>query len=271
MEPKQKFAAVGLFLILGAAALVGLSLWLQKSFADKGTACYFMRFDNSVAGLSQGSVITFRGVSVGTVKGIRINPHDDKQILVRAALDSRTPIRPGTIARLKPQGITGASYIELDINDNETRSGQPFRNGNCKLIATEPSGIDQIVNRLPQILDKALLVTERLERLLGDENMANISGTLANLNSLTGELSRTSEDLGPQLKGAAEQLNGAMSNINSLTGSLDGGGATAASLQDTLRQAQATLSEMKDLAEGLRSDPQRVLLAPKVNEVKVPR
>lgn len=269
MEPSQKFAAVGIFLITGAATLVGLSLWLQKSFAERDKACYIMRFDNSVAGLSQGSSITFRGVGVGQVQEIRINPYNDKQIVVRAALDKRTPIRNTTIARLKPQGITGASYVELDFDEKATVSGQPSRMEGCRLIATVPSGIDQIVNRLPQILDSALIVTQRLEHLLDENNVDNISGTLANLNNLTSELNKTGSVLGPQLEKAAAQLNSAMANINSLSDSFNNNGTTATSLQDTLRQAQSTLSEMKDLAEGLRADPQRVLLAPTVNEVKV--
>lgn len=271
MEPKQKFAAVGFFLITTSLTLVGLSVWLQGSLAHRDKACYIMQFDNSVAGLSQGSPITFRGVGVGQVQTIRINPVNDAQILVQAALDKQTPIKPNTIASLKPQGITGSSYIELNVKEGETRSGQlTHEEGSCRLIVTVPSDIEQIVNRLPQILDNALLVTQRLSTLLDKDNAENVRATLANFNALSSELSKTSGALSPQLQQATTQLQAAMTSLNRLSSQLENKGNTAESLQSTMRQTQDTLGEVKSLAETLRTNMRRTLLAPTVHEVKVP-
>lgn len=270
MEPNQKYVAAGLFVLVGGLVFVGVCIWLQDMWANRGKACYVMRFDNSVAGLSQGSPITLRGVRVGQVENIRINPSNDEQILVRAALDEKTPIKPSTIATLKSQGITGASYIELDFSEGETRSGREVRNGECRLIATRPSSVAEIVDRLPRILDNALEVTERLSKVFGDTNMQNISSTLANLSQLTGELGKASQSFGPQLEKASAQLGAAMENLNRLTGQLENKGTTAQTLQETIRQAQGTLVEMRALTEEIRANPRRVLLAPTVNEVKVP-
>jgi phospholipid/cholesterol/gamma-HCH transport system substrate-binding protein len=270
MEPDQKFATVGLFVLLSAAGLIVFTLWLSGRLNDQDTACYYMRFGNSVAGLSQGSVITFRGVSVGTVQGIRINPQDDTQILVRAALDKRTPIKPSTFAKLKPQGITGASYIELDIDPSVTDSNRESGKNGCRTIATKASGIEQIVNLLPQILDKALVVTDRLSNLLGDGNTANISETLANLRDTTAELRSATTNIGPQLTGATSNLNNALANINKLTASFNNGGSNVQDLQDTVRQAKAAIVEVRTLTEDIRTNPRRAFNTPTVKEEKVP-
>lgn len=271
MEPDQKFAAVGLFMVLGALGLVGFSLWLSGRLANQDKACYVMRFDNSVAGLSQGSTITFRGVGVGQVQSIRINPRNDAQILVRAALDRRTPIKANTIAQLKPQGVTGASYIELDLREGVTGSGQVLaHNDKCKVIVTLPSGIEQIVTMLPRILDQTLEVTQRLSDLLGQGNVRNVSETLANLNALTRELRGVSEQVGPQLTSATTQLSGAMANLNKLTASVDKGGAGLQDLQDTVREAKQAMQEIRTLAEEVRTNPRRVIAAPVVKEEQVP-
>ncbi len=270
MEPNQKYMAAGLFVLAGSLTFIGLCIWLQDAFANRGKACYVMRFDNSVAGLSQGSSISLRGVKVGQVENIRINPSNDEQILVKAALDEKTPIKPNTVAILKPQGITGASYIELDFLENESRSGQPVRAAGCKLIATRPSSVAEIVDRLPRILDNALVITERLSSIFDDNNLRNVSSTLANLNQLTDELNKAGRTLGPQLEGIAVQLNDAMENLNRLMSQIENSGTTAQTLQETIRQAQGTLGEMKALTEEIRTNPRRVLLAPTVNEVKVP-
>lgn len=271
MEPNQKYATVGAFLIITIVAFVAICVWLQGALANRDKACYVMRFDNSVAGLSQGSTITFRGVGVGQVESIRINPRNDAEILVRAALDKQTPIKASTVATLKPQGITGGSYIELDLKNGETRSGQPMgKDEECRLITTLPSGIDQIVNRLPQILDNALVVTQRLSDLLDTGNVENVNGTLANLNKLTEDLSKASSELGPQLEQAGSQLTAAMENLNKMSKQFESNGSTAASFQQTIRDAQSTIEEVKALTEEIRSNPRRMLLTPKVNEVKVP-
>lgn len=270
MEPDQKYATVGAFVLLTAVGLVLFGLWLSGSLADKDKACYLMRFDNSVAGLTQGSVITFRGVSVGQVQSIRINPQDDTQILVRAALDKRTPIKLSTYAKLKPQGITGASYIELDLNPAITQSNQPTKREGCRTIVTTQSGIDQIVNLLPQILDKALQVTDRLADVLGGSNAANISETLANLKDTTAELRSATANIGPQLEGATGNLNSALNNINKLTESFNNGGGNIQDLQDTVRQAKAAITEVKTLTEDIRTNPRRALNTPTVKEEKVP-
>lgn len=270
MEPDQNYAAVGLFVVLGIVGVVAFSLWLSGRLANQDKACYLMRFDNSVAGLSQGSTITFRGVGVGQVQAIRINPRNDAQILVRAALDNRTPIKANTVAQLKPQGVTGASYIELDLGEGVTGSDQPTPVRGCRSIVTLPSGIEQIVNMLPRILDQALVVTERLTELLGEGNVTNVSETLANLNALTGELRAVSADVGPQLKHATAELNGAMENLNKLTAGLARGGSGLQNLQDTVREAKEAMVEIKALAEDVRTNPRRVLVAPTVKEVNVP-
>jgi phospholipid/cholesterol/gamma-HCH transport system substrate-binding protein len=271
MEPDQKFAAVGLFVVLSALGLVGFSLWLSGRLANQDKACYVMRFDNSVAGLSQGSTITFRGVGVGQVQSIRINPRNDAQILVRAALEQRTPIKPNTVAQLKPQGVTGASYIELDLGQGVTGSGQPLgHDDSCKVIVTLPSGIEQIVNMLPRILDQTLEVTQRLSDLLGQGNVQNVSETLANLNALTGEMRKVTAQVGPQLTSATTQLNAAMANLNKVTASINQGGGSLQDLQDTVRQARAAAEEVKTLAQDVRTNPRRILNAPVVKEEQVP-
>lgn len=243
MEPDQKYAAVGAFVVFAIIGIVIFTLWISGSLADRDKACYLMRFDNSVAGLTEGSQITFRGVNVGNVQRIRINPQNDSQILVRAALNKNTPIKPSTYAKLKPQGITGASYIELDIRDDITTSNQPSRIKGCRYIVTTPSGIEQIVNLLPQILDKTLQVTQRLSDILGGQNATNISETLANLRATT-------------------------SQLNKATSSLNGGNVQ--DLQDTIRQTRAAVTEIRGLAEDLRTNPRRTLNTPAVKEEKVP-
>ena len=273
MEPDQKYAAVGLFVLLGLAGLVVMGLWLNGALARQNTQCFVMRFDGSVGGLSQGSTITYRGVGVGTVERIRINPQNDAQILVRALLVDNTPIHPNTVAQLKPQGVTGASYIELDLMEGETRTGTPAKRAEgCRIIATRPSGIAQIVSTLPQILDKAMQVADRLSAVLDTSNTAHISAALANLNTLTATLSSQSQAVGPDLRDAAQALRASMDNLNRMTHALENNAqGNVQALQATVRETGAAMREIKTLAEELRRNPRRLILTPEVREERVPQ
>lgn len=272
MEPDQKYAGVGLFVIITVAGLLGFTLWINGYMERQNKECFLMRFNNSVAGLSQGSAITFRGVNIGQVEGIRISPTDSTQILVRAFVDERTPIHPNTVAQLKPQGITGASYIELDVRPGRTPTVKPStRFENCRTIETLPSNIEQIVNTLPQILNKTLLVADRLAQVLDDENSTNFKNVLTNMNTLTKQLNETTKTLGPDMKAAMTEMRASMEKLNRLAGKLDGGAdGNIQGLQEAVRQTTAAMAEVKRLTESLRVNPQRTLFTPDVNEEKIP-
>ncbi len=272
MEPDQKYAGIGLFVIVTVAGLLGFALWINGYLERKDKVCYLMRFNNSVAGLNQGSAITFRGVNIGQVDGIRISPNDNTQILVRAFVDERTPIHANTMAQLKPQGITGASYIELDVKPGPKPTVRPStRFENCHTIETLPSNIEQIVNTLPRILDRTLDVANRLSEVLDAENTANFKQVLVNMNALVKKLDQTATTLGPDMKQAMEEMRKSMENLNRLSGKLDtSADGNIQGLQEAVRQTTAAMAEVKRLTESLRVNPQRTIFSPDVNEEKIP-
>ena len=57
--------------------------------------------------------VKFRGVDVGTVKSIRIDPDNSRLVLVEVRLRKETPVKTDTRASLVMKGITGVVFIEL--------------------------------------------------------------------------------------------------------------------------------------------------------------
>ncbi|MFN3534393.1 MAG: MlaD family protein, partial [Desulfatiglandales bacterium] len=57
----------GIFVALGIAALIGLSIWLGKQRSTSQGHLFVTFFDESVQGLSKDSSVKYRGVLVGRV------------------------------------------------------------------------------------------------------------------------------------------------------------------------------------------------------------
>ena len=105
---------VGLFMILGFAALVYLALNLgEVSFLDRGST-YFLEaeFDN-ISGIKKGATVQIAGVVVGEVSAVRLNEDHNAQLTFK--LDKGIDIPIDSIASVKSQGIIGDKYIQISL------------------------------------------------------------------------------------------------------------------------------------------------------------
>lgn len=117
---------VGLFVLLGLAAIVYLTLKLGAG-ALVGSDTYPLeaRFANT-GGLSKGSTVMLGGVTVGRVEGIRLDPSDFSAIVeMRILKDLRLPA--DTMASIKTSGLIGDKFIALSPGAEEELLGPADR------------------------------------------------------------------------------------------------------------------------------------------------
>lgn len=209
MNNKVNYAAVGLLVLFGFVLMMGFTYWLLKPSAEEETRKYIIHFDESVLGLNLDAPVKYRGISVGKVSRLRINPNNSEQVEVLITILKTTPIKSTTVAKLTSQGITGLSYINLSLGDNGAPELQIKKGEQYPVIRTEPSffiafekSLDNVSSRLTTTLAKtedllneknqqqiALLLERtagfmgRMEKLLDDETIKNFQGTAKNLNS----------------------------------------------------------------------------------------
>src|SRR5271170_4136895 len=134
MGNKAAFLRVGLLLVAGVGAAVGLVLFLggQQIRGGVGFESYY---EESVEGLEVGSPVKYRGVTLGQVTELGLvstayatqQPPDFRSaafgmVYVRFVIapsrigqmpDRTTAIGLGLRVKLASQGITGLSYLEL--------------------------------------------------------------------------------------------------------------------------------------------------------------
>lgn len=119
MQRKSLDLWVGLFVLLGAAALLFLAMKVgnMSSLSFEQTYPIITRFDN-IGGLKPRAAVKSAGVVVGRVEQIRF---DDKtfQAMVTLQLQSHYKFPKDTSAKILTSGLLGEQYIGLEAGGDQ--------------------------------------------------------------------------------------------------------------------------------------------------------
>jgi len=185
METQARYLTVGSFVLILLLGVLGFVLWMGKKEFSGRDNLYDIFFQGSVTGLKVGAQVLYRGVPVGSVQSIVIDPHNIEQIRVRVNLLPNTPIREDTVASLEMQGITGIAFVQLTSGSpNSPPLLSEFKNS-YPIIHSKPSKIDEIFETAPRLLKTLNKLAHDLDLILNTNNIQNFSSVLENLKIFT--------------------------------------------------------------------------------------
>jgi len=238
METRANHVWVGAVTLLLLALLAAFFVWLvQLGGADQKE--YDIFFPQSVGGLANGSEVTFQGVPAGQVETIELWRQDPSFVRVRVSLKEEIPILQGTTASISAS-FTGVSTVSLG---GAVKGAPPITEPGPEgvpVIPAEPGGLGEILASAPLLLERVATLTDRLTRLLSDENQASITSILANTDRMSAQLA----DMGPELRATLSELKG---TLKQSTETLD-------AFESTLRTTDTLLGEEgTGLARELRT------------------
>lgn len=226
MEPKVNYILVGSFVaFLGAAVLVGI-LWLGKTDYRGSYDRYEAYMRESVAGLSVDSTVKYRGVDVGRVKAIALNPNNPEEVLLTMDIVRGTPIKTDTIAVLETQGLTGLATINLSGGSRDAPSLQAQEGQTYPVIKTGPSlfgRLDEAVSRLlseeglAELLVDLDAAAKGAAKVLDEENRTLLKRTIKDLSDVAQTIAAHKTQIEQSLNGAARSAD----NLVKLTASLN--------------------------------------------------
>src|SRR5512135_3737943 len=153
MAGKTSKFMVGLFVSLGIILTVVAIIWVGATkYFEKGNR-FVTYFDESVQGLQKDSTVKYRGVDVGRVEKIRVAP-DNHLIEVVMKIKLKGELPRTHVAQLKPAGITGIVFIELDRKEPKEPDLSPKLNfaAEYPIIASKRSDIKQILSGVQGVL-----------------------------------------------------------------------------------------------------------------------
>ena len=265
METRSNQILVGSIVLGLLAALAVFLVWLSQ-LGEGGEKTYDVFFQQSVEGLAKGSGVTFRGVPVGQIRSINLEPASPQFIRVRISVTEQTPVLRGTTATIRGIGFTGVSQIQLDPPEPEP--GQPpgprqeitcpeqNREAECPygypVIPTRPGALGQLLNTAPELLERVSTLTERLTALLSDRNQESIAGILDNLEVTSRALAERSPEIAASLaeaRVAIAQAGAAAEQMGQLAGATENllnedGRPLINDLRRTIRSAEQSMASL---------------------------
>lgn len=224
MENRASYIFVGAFVLIFVAATIGMAVWLAGVDFDEAPKQYTINFEGDVTGLSVGSPVRYRGVPVGSVSAIDIAPENVERVKVIIDVSRDTPIKTDTVAQLALQGITGVAFVQLTGGTHAAPVLAPDRKNKAPVIASRPSALQQLVNRLPEIVEKVDRISGSLVKLFDDKNIAALSSTLENIERASSMMGKESDQISSLLRegrAAVEAMKTTGQSISVLARTLD--------------------------------------------------
>jgi len=225
MENRSHALIAGIFTVLLTLAIIATATWLNRDTIER--APYTLVTNGSVAGLNPQASVRYRGMEVGKVEAIEFDKAKPGQILVQVGIAPNTPITTATYAELGMQGLTGLAFIQLDADVN-AKDPKPLPPSARLMI--RPSLLDRFSGAGEGLLNKLSTAADQFNQLLNENNQRLLTGTLANLQSVSAKVGVLVDEVQPAAR-----------NVSAL----------AAAGRQTLLSANDTMVSVTKLAQDL--------------------
>ncbi|HPD95281.1 MAG: MCE family protein [Bacteroidales bacterium] len=264
-------AKIGIFATLILFGMFwGINFLKGKNIFSKNDE-YYAIF-SSVDGLKNTNDVLINGFKVGLVKNIEFNDIRSGQFKVTLLIGKKYQIPKRTIAKLISTNVMGGKAIKLEVSADSAY----FQPGDTLPSSIETGLIDQLGHQMVPIKQKAeeLMVEftktlKIMEQVFNEENRAQLSQGIANLNSSlknvsnisasldtmlntpNGKIKNTLENvaaISQNLRNNNKNLNKIIQNFSSLSDSL-----AQSNLPQTVHKLDSSLIMMKDVLNKINS------------------
>jgi phospholipid/cholesterol/gamma-HCH transport system substrate-binding protein len=264
MESRSYALLTGLFTILLGIALAATFIWFRgdtRNYSD-----YLVVSTFPVNGLNRQATVRFRGVEIGKVEDISIDPRDSKNILIRVVLDESVPITQGTFAQLGYQGLTGIAYVVLDDDGSNPTPLTPSA-GELARIEVRGNVFDDLAQSSKALLQQASGLLDRLNKMASESNQSRIENTLANFEKASAELEPALRAI-PEVTERAKKFLGE-DNQQSLRRSLANIEQATNSVTPVVEDSRKVLANMRQLSDKL--DRLSTEISTQINDSTLPK
>ncbi|MGA3342080.1 MAG: MlaD family protein [Methylocella sp.] len=246
METHARYILIGLFVIVASLAGFGFVYWLHATGGLGERTIYRVRFENTVSGLRTGAAVSFNGIRVGEVTNLQLNPGNPGQVFVTIAIDTGTPVRSDTQARIDVQGLMGSPSIALSGGSPNLPALVASKGEPPLLVADASAGQD--------LTQSAREVLGRIDKILA-ENSNSLHDTIANFDTFSAALARNSKGIDTILAGLEKTFGGETSK-----GPLPTFDLTAPQIAVAPSKKPGKELVVADLTTSVRNDTQRIIV-----------
>lgn len=251
-----KIGAFGIAMIL----LLYFSINFIKSNRVFTSDKTFYAVFESADGLEASAPVITKGFRIGTVEKVAFDL-TTQNIIVTISVLKEYPLPIGSKVKITSSSLLGGKVIEVQFGTDHAHT---YPNKDTLPTIFEPSLMQMagaeyssIKDRLKIYADKIDNALTGLETALSEENMANLSKTLANLNSISGNIDAVIaarrenlnnivvnlDKISGELRDMAPQVNHAIANIS----------AASDSLPNTLANISTSVNHLTSILKKIES------------------
>lgn len=202
MENRAYAIAVGIFTLVLGIGMVLAYWWMSDS--QQARTSYTVSSKLPVTGLTPEATVKFRGVDVGKVIGISLDPASQTTVLVDIGVGENLKLSSGAYAELRRQGLTGLAYI--DLND-ESKNGTALPAGSK--IPLRPTLVDDLISKGPELTAQLETLLRNSSQFTVTANQVLTSVDIQKLNSAIASFDKASEKAIPAINSANNMFNNA--------------------------------------------------------------
>lgn len=205
MNTRSNNVLVGIFVLLMLGVFIAGVLWLSAGGPPRDYDYYLSYMTESVSGLSVDAAVKYKGVDIGRVREIKLDPENPERVRLLLMVLEGTPIKVDTVATLELQGLTGLA--EINLTGGSKDSAQLTRGDDqYPVIPSRPSLLVRLDDTLSELLGNLTETSARLNALLNEENRAALGTILKNVDMTTAALAKESNDMEGVIADAKETL-----------------------------------------------------------------
>jgi phospholipid/cholesterol/gamma-HCH transport system substrate-binding protein len=229
----NKEVKVAVFVIIAGTMLYTGFNFLKGIDFLNSTNTYYVKFSD-VAGLQVSNSVILNGLTVGRVSDIEIL--DDSAHTLKVSFEINKKIKVGEDAKtiIASPDLLGGKALLINVGD----INKPAKDGSYLKGEVEKGFADKIGETTAPIVDNIQISILKLNQLLAEENIKNLSNIISNLE-------KTSAALNKLVAINSANLNATTANIKNLT----------ASLVETEKQLKPILEKINLLADTLNKAP----------------
>ena len=248
MERNANFILVGLFGIISMLCLAGFVFWMGKyGINDDQYDHYKTYIMESVSGLKTSSPVKLKGIEIGFVENVTIDKNDPERVEVTFKVKKETPIKTDSFIVLNSQGIAGVGYLEIKGGTKEAQSLKSLDKSERPILKSESSMLSKLSDKAEIILTDISKTIVKVNKLVSDKNINNVSSSLDNFSQISSELKNNKKEIAHLLHGVKEVENNANKTLHEFSNVAQ---QTQLVLNDTRNLTQETSSILQDVKKS---------------------
>ena len=254
----SKEVKTGILVLLGIILFIfGFNYLKGQNLLDSSRVFYTTY--NNVEGLVSSTPVTINGLSVGKVVNIAFKGDGSGKLQIKLLVDSEFEFSKNSKAELYETGLIGGKAIAIV----PAFDGAENAKENDILEGTVKAGLTDLVNqRLTPLQEKievmmvdADVLLNNLNDVFDDKTKANLRASVAGLNDVIQNFKTTSNSLNTLMANNEEKLNNTLTNVDKISSNLSKTTEDLANadLKKTITSLEATISNFKSISEKIEN------------------